>query len=430
MECLSASAPENPTPIGTFLPNKSGNSGSDPDDEESFPGGGEESFWTVFKTVAKIGSVALPSASAFLGPAGILLGTVAGGVLGSLAESVVQSVDSPKTPDEDLQESCIQRAQLAEAVLQCVIRLGQSSQSNKVFAKMEEIWSKSYSRQIPHLVDFISPVLTEYGFFIAANNWEKEVQPNPEERKVLQGENDKFSLDPPENIGDNKKAKFVHALFSDTKRVEGIPADQESFTAWFKPLIEKAILIAKPLATEAAKSALQAIIDRVTKSSSESFAPGDKQRQSFEHVIRRALMADCALQAVETMDEKELQGLKLSPTDAGHEEGIIDSIKTRVQKIGPVALKYAKRTVRKYIPVLLKQLAKKLDAKESNVDLTALNSARLTSLQSADLLASLKSRTLPVSAFPPERTVARLYKDDGNPDAPPVEPRPPASPKE
>ncbi|KAH8424880.1 uncharacterized protein LDX57_002624 [Aspergillus melleus] len=296
---------------------------------------------------------------------------------------------------------------------------------------MEKIWDRSYSKQVPQLVDFIGPVLTEYGFLIAANNWEKEVQPNPEKRKLLQGEKDKFTVSPPEGFEKSRKATFVRALFDgETKLVEG----EESFSQWFKPLIEKAILMAKPLATQAATSALQKILDIVTKGSAESLPFQGTPRKDqptiwLENAIRRALMADCALQVIETMDEKKLKHLTLSPTDAGHEEGIIDSIKTRVQKIGPFALRFAKSTVVKYLPVLLKQLEKKLKpTTESDVNLAYGNSADPRSLMPDAVLASLNPMTIPVSAA--NGTVARIYEDDSNPDAPPEEPRPPASPKE
>jgi hypothetical protein len=408
-----------------------GKPGPDPDDDESLPEG-EESFWDIFKTVAKIGSVALPTVGGILGPAGSMLGTVAGGILGSLSESEIQS-DTPQNPSGLVQESCIHRAQLAEAALQCVTRLGHSSQSNEVFSRMEETWRQSYSQQIPQLAGFITPVLTEYGFLMTAENWEKKVEPNPEKRKLLQGDKGKVTLGPPqEGFEQNNKAKFVRAIFEgETRLLDDIPEEQESFSTWFKPLIEKAVLMAKPLATTVATSAFNAIIDKVTKSSGESFSPKDKPRKLFENIIRRAMMADCALQAIETMDGNELQQLKLCPTDSGDEEGILDSIKRRVQIIGPVAVDYAKSTVRKYLPMLLEQLTEKHDpAKKFNVNRTTLKSANFI---------SPRSMKLPVSEFrpngTPNGTVARSYEDDAyedddNPDAPPVEPRPPASPKE
>jgi hypothetical protein len=142
------------------------------------------------------------------------------------------------------------------------------------------------------------------------------------------------------------------------------------------------------------------------KGPAESLPTRDEQNKSFQTIIHRAIMADCALQAIETLNEKQLQELTLSPANAGNEEGIIDSIKTRVQKIGPVALKYAKITIRKHLPVLLGELGKKLNA---NIATTTLMS-------------------LPAFNFPRDGPTPRLSEEDDNPDAPPVEPRPPASP--
>lgn len=510
MACLDPSEPGNPTPIGTSMVYK-------PRVPESTPGTegqleGAESFWDVFQTVAKIGSVALPAAGGFLGPAGVLLGTVAGGVLGSLAESSIQ-LESSKTRQASagVQASCIERAQVAEAALQCVIRLGQTSHSRKVLDKMKEIWDESVPQEIPRLVDFIGPALTEYGFFITADRWEKKVEPNPEGRRLRQ--DSKLDLGKPESapVDGDKRVRFVTALLGgETRLLEGIEQEQkaverlvgiekekpleESFSSWFKPLIENAIFKTKPLATEAAKAAFNAIVKSMFKSSPESFSPGDERRKEFANIIRRALMADCALQAIETMDEEDLKKLNLSPTDAGHEEGIIDSINTRIQKIGPLALQFAKTTISKYLPVLLEQLTREDgQAKEFAVNAEDLMANNLSSSnsgartlpnfapngtaspshglddnpdvrvkipksaigkhppnlpewllregnQAEEIDAYLKSimpatveyvddRAFTASKFPPNRTISPIYGVDDNPDAPPVETRPPASPK-
>lgn len=468
-KCLLASVPENPTPIGTWIPNTSGDTGSDSDsDVEGLPEG-EESFWSVFNTVAKIGSVALPTAEAFLGPAGMLLGTVAGGVLGSLANSQDQTESQKTTEDvEKIRDLCVERAQVAEAVLQSVIRLGHSPRSRKLFAKMAKIWERSYSKEIPKLVDFITPALTEYGFLITADQWERNFEANPEERKLRQDRKGKLELGSPtedalehENV-QRKNVQFVQALFrgetrllEDNKRLfeestrfledtkpkkdeedeenegdEGDKGDgkddeptgsEESFVAWFKPLIQKAILVAKPLATDVAKSTFKAIVAKITKSSAESHSSEDKPKEAFENVICRALMADCALQAIEKMKERKLRELKLTPADSGQEEGIIDSIKTRIQKLGPVALGYAKHTVRKYLPLLLEQLMK--------ADKPAKGAAAYRKSLKQATSTSLPPGAISMFSFPPSSTVPRLYGDDDNPDAPPIEPRPPASPK-
>lgn len=377
---------------------------------------------------------------------------------------------------------------------------------------MKELWDESVPQDIPRLVDFIGPALTEYGFIITADRWEKKVEPNPEGRKLRQ--DGKLDLGKPESapVDGDKRVRFVTALLGgETRLLEGIEQEQkaverlvegiekkkpakESFSSWFKPLIENAIFKTKPLATEAAKAAFNAIVKNMFKSSPESFSPGDERRKEFANIVRRALMADCALQAIETMDEKELKKLNLSPTDAGHEEGIIDSIKTRIQKIGQLALQVAKTTISKYLPVLLEQLAKEhKQASKSRINTKSILANKLTSWDSGALhvskfplngtassfyglddnpdvcvkipksaigkhlpvlleqltkeddqaeeidvdlksimsatLASVDYRALAASKLPPNGTVSPFYGVDDNPDAPPVETRPPASPK-
>jgi hypothetical protein len=69
---LEGSDPEHPTPIASITPQfrypkeESGPPGDDDD------GDGAESFWDIFRTVAKIGAVALPGAGAFPWPGGVV----------------------------------------------------------------------------------------------------------------------------------------------------------------------------------------------------------------------------------------------------------------------------------------------------------------------------------------------------------------------
>jgi hypothetical protein len=423
---LEGSNPEHPTPIASITPQfrypKEESGPRDGDDHDN----GAESFWDIFRTVAKIGAVALPGAGAFLGPVGSLLGTVAGGVLGSLSESVPETSEEGFTvPSEDQQELHIQRAQLAEATLQSVLRLGHSGTTNEVFKTMEELWNENRYHTLPRLGQLISPVLTDYGFLMATDRWEKEVSPRPNCRY---DHNNGIKLEQPEKTeSGHPNAAFVEALFAgNTQAVDGIPDDddkEESLKQWLAPLMQRAITMAKPLATKAATLALDAVIKRLTKSGGEESLPSpDEQDRSFQLVIRRAIMADCALQAVEQLDKKKLQDLRSTPSDEGGEEGIIDSIKTRTQLLGPFALKYAKMAVKKYFPVLLGQLRNTIAPESApKKTYTRVAGAKAHALSPTFLAYSGNLKNL---GAPKEDD----KDDDDNPDAPVEEPSSPPSP--
>jgi hypothetical protein len=373
-----------------------------------FPEPNEESFWTTFKTISKISSVMLPAVGASLGPAGILLGTAVGGILGSLAESVQMESKTASVsfeePTPTAMDSSIERAHLAEATLESIIRLGQSAQSHEVFAKIQKIWSNHPFQQNDDLIRFITPAIRDYGYRTMSHHWLKRVQFNP------QVSNDTDSLKPESTPIGSQKAEFYEAIFKeDTRLVDGIPKDgEESLAKWFQPLISRAVFAAKALATDVAKSHLNAIVDLLKKERTESLPANDQLDFPIRILLQRTVMADCALQAVELMDEKQLQELNLSPNDDGREEGIIDFIKTGVQKIGPVALKYAKEAVKKYVPVLVEELKKKLDGNRKQTE-------------------GKRTKVMAKCAYNPINSNTYLFEDE-NPDRPVIEPQPPVSP--
>jgi hypothetical protein len=132
-------------------------------------------------------------------------------------------------------------------------------------------------------------------------------------------------------------------------------------------------------------------------------------------------VADCALQAVERLNKKQLQDLRSTPFDDSSEEGIIDSIKTRTQVLGPFALKYANMAVKKYFPMLLGQLRNTI-APEGAPEKTYTRFAR-------EKAYALGSTFLASSGdLKNHGATAEEDEDDDNPDAPVEEPSSPPSP--
>lgn len=169
----------------------------------------------------------------------------------------------------------------------------------------------------------------------------------------------------------------------------------------------------KTLAAEVAKKALDKIIKKLESGGAESFVEDPLAQDGTAELLERAMLADCALQAIETLPKDKIEKLKLPPNDAGEEEGLIDAIKTRAQKIGPKVFKHSKQATRRHLPVLLREIRKLLEQ----------NSATTTSISAGNI--NWSNDHNPDAPVPEPEPPAS--PTPGNPDAPPKEPEPPAS---
>ncbi|KAE8325668.1 trypsin-like cysteine/serine peptidase domain-containing protein [Aspergillus sergii] len=374
--------------------------------DPSSPGGederGEESFWDVFNKVVKVGSATLPIAGSFLGPIGTLVGTAAGGLLGALARPESFD-DADKQEEEELYEAAAQRALLAEATLQSIIRLGRSRESDQVFDSMKAIWKNNYVEDVGNLQSVLDPVLTDCVFRATIKDWYKAKGHEPSSESV------EFSP-----LQSRPKNPFINELFEADN-------EEESFN-WVGPLVKEAIIKAKPIVFQKLKDTIDKIIKRVAEES------GEDVPQQDGNVLQRALLADYALQAIETLPADTLQKLKLLPSNAGEEESIIDSIKTHAQRFGPVVLKYGKQAIKKGIPLLLRELKKQLEAANERDSSRGSFPRRVSTT-------ALKNRSgtnvMVVSSAAHDEPTKLSNGDDSpdyNPDSPVSEPESPVTP--
>ncbi|CAI6045661.1 unnamed protein product [Clonostachys chloroleuca] len=348
---LAASREDSPTPLH-LQPSQPG---EEPPIAAPVPDStAQASFWDVLKTVSKVGSVVLPLAGPFLGPLGAALSTMAGAVLGSLAESSAEAAVDATSLDKH-----VERAQLAEAVLQTVMKLERSPESNSIFDKMQRIWERNHVEGSCELGELIHPMLSSYGLRLAEYYWSNRIEPNPKAKKLLEY----VRLEEPATESYlHPSAPLLEALFKNLpRRLEGIPTEGvDSLEEWFSPLMEHAALAA-PLVTASTKEALQLLSSRLSggnRQKSIVLRDKDAGTSPSEIIVQRALMADCALQAVRALTEEQLLDLELMPDDQGLQECFIDVVKSGIQKIGPVALRNAQVTLKQDLPSLANLLGK------------------------------------------------------------------------
>lgn len=327
-------------------------------------GGSEsaEGFLDVLKSIAKVGSTVLPIASGMLGPVGGMVGTAAGALLGSLSEAAPGATESTVASN-----GAPERAILAEACLQAVLALPSSPESQGILNHMGKNWAAN-APNVDAIATAITPQVTECALDIALDRWSKAADPNRRSSEESILEPRALGVEAPESaVSGGQEAAFVKNLFGPTRPVAG----EEGMFSWLGPVLKTAITVAKPLVSQAAKAVvtdiapklLGQVVGSITGTESAEAKPvivSSKQPQ-VKLLVKRALVADTALQALMTLPESTLKKLTVNPTSPTDQtEGIFDRIKSIVQKIGPTVLDTAKSAVKTFVPVLLNAAASKI----------------------------------------------------------------------
>ncbi|KAF7555830.1 hypothetical protein G7Z17_g1919 [Cylindrodendrum hubeiense] len=317
----------------------------------------EEGFFDILKTVARVGSRVLPVASPLLGPIGGYLGTAAGALLGSLgAESIT---------DGNAENGSAERAMLAESALQAVLSMEHSEDLEEVVTKMQGIWATS-APNINALAPVLAPALTECALDLTSDRWARAAdptRPRGEESTIVMQRRDLGITLTESGLGGGEEAAFVEGLFGPTRQLAG----EEGIFDWLGPVLRTAVSHVTPIVSQAAKSAISGLgntlLNKAKNALGAESAMSDglsSNEEATRILLKRAVMADAALQALMTLPRAKLQRLKLTHEESGETEGIFDFMKTTVQKFGPIALDSAKNMAKKYLPGLIDTATKKI----------------------------------------------------------------------
>jgi hypothetical protein len=237
-----------------------------------------------------------------------------------------------------------ERALLAEASLQAVLAIEQSSELNEIVEHMRQTWSAN-APEVDQAATLIVPYLKERAQHIAEYHLEDANEQTVGSKK-LKRRPLAIRLSP----GSEGPKDFAKGLFSPTIPLAG----REQVFSSLGPVLRDAILAVEELVSETGKAAIN---ERVPKLLEKSRAVNSTQSdlEATRILIQRAIMADAAYQALASLSEQKLQALQLLPlgSTAIEHESIFDFIKRVIQKTGPVALHPTKQAVKKFIPLLI-----------------------------------------------------------------------------
>ncbi|GAO13569.1 hypothetical protein UVI_02015580 [Ustilaginoidea virens] len=344
-------------------------------ESESASADGEEGFLDVFKTVARIGSSVAPLAGGLLGPAGGIIGTVAGGILGSLSEATAAATES-----ELADNGAAERALLAEACLGAVLRL---PKDHPIAKKIIGHMTRNYNLHAPNIdaiAAAITPAVTGAAVDITSDRYSQVLKQGvPTGREPLLPAKPLGVTAPESAFGEG--SGFVEGLFGPTRPVPGA----EGFFDWVGPVLNTAVSVATPIVSSAAKTVITDVAPKLLNQVVGSLVGGaggppargtesadvtegilaqpvllSQKTPQVRLLLKRALVADAALQALQSLPADQLKGLKVMPaTPGGQTEGFFDSIKSAVQKMGPSVLSTAKAAAKTIAPVLIQAAANK-----------------------------------------------------------------------
>ncbi|GAB7357635.1 hypothetical protein MBLNU459_g0133t1 [Dothideomycetes sp. NU459] len=325
----------------------------------------EEGFFDVLKKVAKVGSGLLPLAGSMLGgPVGGAVGTVAGGLLGAVTEAATTGTDNSPSETGLVRSGVKERAMLAEACLQTVLSLPQSSESMAVLKDMEKIWTDN-APDVAGLARLFTPQLTDSALTNALDRLRKVKDPSYIDHQESSMERRPLETGSSESFPSQNTA-FVEGLFAPTRP----ETDEEGAFSWLGPALSKAVTLAKPLVSKAAKAAIEKfgpkLIDKVIGGiggGSESILalPGVESREAEVHILlQRALLADTTLQALMALPKSRLDKLLTSAEGSDKSEGFFDAIKSVVQKFGPTVASVGGDAIIAFAPAIIKAVTDRL----------------------------------------------------------------------
>lgn len=322
----------------------------------SVPSGDQAEFMQILRTVAGVGSAVLPIASSLLGPMGSLAGVAAGHFLGKLTRESMQSESGMAgMPGDD--DAIAAKALVAEAALEAILSANESPEHEEVIKKMKDIWSTSVPN-VDALAPVLTPGLTECALDIASHRLERATTGTTRQgqESTLLPERRDLGISIHEAGG--AETAFVQAMYGPTRPL----TDAEGGWGWLGSVISTVSKGAAPIVGKVASGALSGVVGSLggllrSESMSDSVSPNE---EATRILLKRALMADTALQALMTLPREKLQRLQVTHSNSGETEGIIDFIKTGVQKIGPKVLSAAQNMANKYVPIAINYGAKKI----------------------------------------------------------------------
>ncbi|RBR11690.1 hypothetical protein FVER53590_12995 [Fusarium verticillioides] len=302
-------------------------------------------FYDTLKTVSQIDTKTLDIESSLIDDVGQFVSVAAG----SLVSHVVgaETISSGKATKLS---GVSERALLAEASLQAVFAIEQSTELDEIIAAMKDNWTAN-APQVEQLSELLAPYLAEAARCIIEYHQEDEAAGNVSTAKVPKRRNLGIRQFP---VSDATKG-FVKGLFEPTLPLAG----REDVFSSLGPALRSAVSAVEQIVCQAGTTAVDVNTPKLlTKYKGPAPSAGDIEATRV--LVQRAIMADAAYQALSALPREKLQVLKVIPLDAElpPADNIFDFIKNVIQKIGPVCLHDARQAVHRFFPILVDTPAK------------------------------------------------------------------------
>lgn len=338
-----------------------------------------EGFLDVLKDIGRvvtpIAQQGLSFASPFLGPLGGPVSAIGGIALGALSKVCEESaLDAEKTPSYKLEDGIAQRAVLAEAALQAVLRMERSPANQRIMNKMQTKYKDSGfdSEKANKLGTKLVPLMSQAGLHLAINEnlatGRKQVSgvkkvPRPQGREaggIV--------------TGNPRIDGFIDAVTqTEVKQYTSVGKANDAESKFFDNLgafIGQAFQASKPALIDGARAALSTgqkqLDDYLSKKPQNPETdlpvrpnPTDKNRQITDSraaglLAHRAVLAECALQAVLEADNGDLQeSVILGDSGSAEPESFFDGLLKTVQMMGSAVVKVAPKVLDVALPILL-----------------------------------------------------------------------------
>ncbi|KAK1774873.1 hypothetical protein QBC45DRAFT_336641 [Copromyces sp. CBS 386.78] len=344
----------------------------------------------IGRVVTPIAQTTLPIVSPLFGPLGGPIAAIGGVALDALSDVVAESglegtVGAP-TGGKRPENAYAQRAVLAEAALQTVLRMERSPVSQKILDDMQANYRRTGFTQIKaaRLGQKLVPIFNQAGLKFAVNETFLTAKSDLVSRKVMHRSNTESNLAAATDDGRDIEG-FLHAISAheinifrfSTPHPTDREAQPESITMdYLWNFVCKGARAVKPVIIGAARTQAYACYQMLDSWLAKQLDPVESAESSIVHdripagrkvmitdeeaaalLVTRAVMAGCALQAVLKADKEELsESHILGDASSVEPESFFDSMLKTVQKIGPAVENHTQTVTRYSLPPMIKAL--------------------------------------------------------------------------
>jgi hypothetical protein len=275
----------------------------------------------------------------------------------SAFNSTNESFQPASPPNADALHGCAERAVLAEAALQATLKLDSTTpQGQQILSQMANTYSTL--KPLENLHSKLFPAIAGPAIRIALH----DTLPSPATESSISVRKplpDAAAVESSFGAGTLVNPAFATALLQPTVLVPG----QEGFFDDLGSVISTGLQYATPIIGALAQASVESALTASsgTESSLEATTPDSVISAPL---FQRALVAECALQAVQNIDTPTLTALPLYDEAGNLEtEGFFDFVKTTMQSIGTQVLAVAPDVIKNAGPIAINLVAKAIASK-------------------------------------------------------------------